>query len=50
MQANGTDENAEDEKWERDEGIPLLSDQFIQKYFQGRDALIEQEDKHRNGL
>lgn len=39
----------EEEAWEREEGIPQPSDPFIQKYFQGRDALIAQEDKHRSG-
>jgi adenosine deaminase CECR1 len=38
----------EEKEWELEEGIPQLSDPFIQKYFQGRDALIEQERKHRS--
>ncbi|KAB8338956.1 hypothetical protein FH972_021896 [Carpinus fangiana] len=38
----------EDEQWARDEGIPSLSDPFIQKYFQGVDTLIDQENKHRS--
>lgn len=35
--------------WEAAEGIPRAEDPFIQKYFQGRDALFTQEDKHRSG-
>ena len=37
------------EDWEIEEGLPQMDDQFIQKYLQGRDALIEQEMKHRSG-
>lgn len=37
------------DEWELEEGIPQHSDPFIQKYFDGRDALITQEDKHRSG-
>jgi len=37
-------------QWELEEGIPQMSDPFIQKYFQGRDALVAQEEKHRSGL
>jgi len=39
----------EDAEWERAEGIPQPTDPFIQKFFQGRDGLILQEDKHRSG-
>jgi len=44
--------NAEEKnlQWELEEGIPQMSDPFIQKYFQGRDALVAQEEKHRSGL
>ena len=31
------------------EGLPQESDQFIQKYLQGRSALIAQEKKQRTG-
>ena len=34
--------------WEADEGIPQLSDPFIQKYLDGREALIEQEKSTRS--
>lgn len=39
----------EDIAWEKSEGIPQLEDPFIQKYLNGRDALIEQEHKQRHG-
>jgi adenosine deaminase CECR1 len=39
----------EDVQWELDEGIPQVEDPFIQKYLNGRDALIEQERKQRHG-
>ena len=35
-------------EWELDEGIPQFEDPFIQKYFQGREALIAQEKKQRH--
>lgn len=34
--------------WEIEEGLPQFSDQFIQKYFEGREALIEQEKAQRS--
>ncbi|KAI4159016.1 MAG: hypothetical protein L6R39_000441 [Caloplaca ligustica] len=34
--------------WEVDEGLPQLTDPFIQKYYQGREALIEQEKAQRS--
>jgi hypothetical protein len=37
-------------EWELEEGIPQLEDPFIQKYVQGREALIEQERKQRHGI
>lgn len=36
-------------EWELEEGIPQVEDAFIQKYLQGRDALIEEEKKLRHG-
>lgn len=36
-------------EWELDEGIPQFEDGFIQKYLQGRDALIDEEKKQRHG-
>jgi hypothetical protein len=43
-------ETAEDiEAWAQAEGVPSLSDPFIQKYLSGRDALVEQEKKQRSG-
>lgn len=35
-------------EWELEEGIPQFEDPFIQKYFQGREALIAQEKKQRH--
>ncbi|KAK2872065.1 hypothetical protein FQN49_002583 [Arthroderma sp. PD_2] len=35
-------------EWEIEEGIPRFEDQFIQKYIQGRDALIQEEKKQRH--
>ena len=35
--------------WERAEGVPALTDPFIQKYLSGRDALVQQEKKQRSG-
>lgn len=34
--------------WEIEDGLPQFSDQFIQRYLQGRDALIEQEQAQRS--
>ena len=36
-------------EWELEQGIPQFEDSFIQKYMQGREALIEQEKKRRHG-
>jgi len=34
--------------WEIEEGLPQLEDQFIRKYLQGREALIDQEKSQRS--
>ncbi|KAL8813335.1 MAG: hypothetical protein Q9223_000172 [Gallowayella weberi] len=34
--------------WEIEEGLPQTTDQFIQQYYQGREALIEQEKAQRS--
>ena len=34
--------------WETEEGLPQPTDQFIQQYFSGREALIEQEKAQRS--
>ncbi len=34
--------------WEIEDGLPQFSDQFIQQYLQGREALIEQEQAQRS--
>lgn len=31
------------------EGVPQVEDPFIQQYFNGRDALIAEEQKQRHG-
>ncbi|KAJ9664045.1 hypothetical protein H2198_000548 [Neophaeococcomyces mojaviensis] len=36
------------QEWELDEGVPQPDDPFIQKYMNGRTALIEQEKKQRH--
>lgn len=39
-----------DEEWEEiSQDLPKESDPFIQKYIQGREALIAQENKKRSG-
>ena len=39
------------EEWDEiSQGIPKTSDAFIQKYIEGREALIDQESKKRSGL
>ena len=44
-----TNEATNDEEWVQAEGVPSLSDPFIQKYLQGRDALVQQEKRQRSG-
>lgn len=39
----------DDEKWIKEQGVPSFDQPFIQKYLQGRDALVEQEKKQRSG-
>jgi hypothetical protein len=39
----------DDDAWHQKEGVPRLEDQFIQKYLDGRDALVAQEKKQRSG-
>ncbi|CAF9941291.1 MAG: hypothetical protein ALECFALPRED_009056 [Alectoria fallacina] len=34
--------------WEIEEGLPQFEDHFIQKYFQGREALLDQEKTQRS--
>lgn len=38
-----------DSSWEQAEGIPSLSDPFMQQYLTGRDALVQEEKKQRSG-
>ena len=42
-------EDGTDQVWELEQGIPQPHEPVIQKYFQGRDALINQEEKQRSG-
>ncbi|KAF2276963.1 Metallo-dependent hydrolase [Westerdykella ornata] len=37
-----------DEEWAQAEGVPSLTDPFIQKYLSGRDALVHEEKKRRS--
>lgn len=45
---NQSEAGSEISDWEIDEGLPQFEDQFIQKYFQGREALIDQEKSQRS--
>jgi adenosine deaminase CECR1 len=39
------------EEWEEiSQTIPSVDEPFIQKYVEGRDALISQENKQRSGM
>lgn len=51
LNAKTKGEGSQDEvtAWEVEEGIPQFEDQFIQKYLQGRNALIQEEKKQRHG-
>ena len=40
---------ADDKEWEQTEGVPSLTDPFIQQYLRGRDALVQQEKRQRSG-
>ncbi|KAI9730701.1 MAG: hypothetical protein M1834_005670 [Cirrosporium novae-zelandiae] len=42
------DMNLKNDEWEIEQGIPQFEDPFIQQYFNGREALIEQEHKQRS--
>ena len=42
------DQAAQDAEWADEEGIPTMDEPFIQKYLDGRDALIEQERQQRS--
>lgn len=36
-------------EWKIEEDVPSFEDPFIQKYLNGRDALVEEERKQRHG-
>lgn len=38
----------DDRQWREDEGVPTFDEPFIQRYLDGRDALIAQESKQRS--
>jgi adenosine deaminase CECR1 len=42
------DEDEEREEWLRKEGVPSFDQPFIQKYLDGRDALVAQEKRQRS--
>jgi adenosine deaminase CECR1 len=44
-----TNDAANDDEWAQAEGVPSLTDPFIQQYLQGRDALVQQEKRQRSG-
>lgn len=44
-----SNEAASGDDWEKAEGVPNLSEPFIQKYLSGRDALVQQEKRQRSG-
>ena len=48
MADHGSDAGDEVSDWEIEEGLPQFEDQFVQKYLQGREALIEQEKSQRS--
>jgi hypothetical protein len=39
----------DDDEWHKEEGVPRLTDPFIQQYLTGRDALVAQEKARRSG-
>ncbi|KAL8730209.1 MAG: hypothetical protein Q9181_004740 [Wetmoreana brouardii] len=43
-----SDASSDISEWEVAEGLPQATDQFIQQYYQGREALIEQEKAQRS--
>lgn len=46
--AEDQDSGSQISDWEVEEGLPQFEDQFIQKYLQGREALIDQEKSQRS--
>jgi adenosine deaminase CECR1 len=39
----------EEDEFDKTEGLPSIADPFMQKYLEGRDALVAQEKKQRSG-
>ena len=48
MQSKATGDE-DDAAWRSDLGIPQTHEPVIQKYFETRDTLIDQEDRQRSG-
>ena len=46
--AGPSEAESDSSDWEVEEGLPQFEDQFIQKYFQGRESLIDQEKSQRS--
>lgn len=49
MDGMNWDADEDELAWQAELGIPQPHDAVIQKYFQGRDALINQEERQRSG-
>ena len=47
---NRSEAGSDKSDWEVEEGLPQFEDQFIQRYFQGREALIDQEKSQRSDV
>ena len=45
----GSHDNDDHLEWKEEEGVPDVEDPFIQKYLNGRKALIAQEQSQRHG-
>lgn len=39
----------DEDEWAKQQGVPSFEEPFIQKYLNGRDALIAQEKRQRSG-
>ncbi|KAF2091319.1 Metallo-dependent hydrolase [Saccharata proteae CBS 121410] len=48
MEQSSIEDDRDDDTWHSEEGVPRFTDPFIQKYLEGRDALVEQEKRQRS--
>ncbi|KAK3117160.1 hypothetical protein LTR53_001739 [Teratosphaeriaceae sp. CCFEE 6253] len=48
MEVRQSQSTDEDEQWAKDEGVPGVGEPFIQRYLDGRDALVAQEKQQRS--